>query len=89
MSGGHYDYQQHAVSNLAADLEETLNEDLELPEKIRGDILLAIGLLKRSAIYVQRLDWLLSGDDSEETYRQRLEEEIIALKYDELKGYDL
>jgi hypothetical protein len=46
-----------------------------------------IGIMKR-AVYVlrmahicaQRIDWMLSGDDSEESLEERLEEELKALK---------
>ena len=31
-----------------------------------------VELLKKAEVYVQRIDWLLSGDDSEETFLRRL-----------------
>ncbi len=32
----------------------------------------AVKSLRKAAVYAQRVDWLLSGDDSEETFMQRL-----------------
>lgn len=32
--------------------------------------------LKRAAVYAQRIDWLLSGDDGEESFHRRLEEDL-------------
>jgi hypothetical protein len=46
---------------------------------------IAIFLLRLSAIYSQRIDWLLSGDDDEEDFLKRLKEELCELntkKYD-------
>lgn len=32
--------------------------------------------LRRAFVYAQRIDWLASGDDSEETFAKRLKEEL-------------
>lgn len=40
----------------------------------------AINTLKKAAIYTQRIDYLLSGDDSEETFHERLHEELKNLE---------
>lgn len=39
----------------------------------------AVVILKQAAIYAQRIDWLLSGDDSEESFHGRLKEELKKL----------
>ena len=39
----------------------------------------AVYALKRAAIYAQRVDWLLSGDDGEESFERRLREELAEL----------
>jgi hypothetical protein len=31
-------------------------------------------------IYAQRIDWLLSGDDGEDSFRERLKEDLEKLK---------
>ena len=36
--------------------------------------------LKEAYIYAQRIDWLLSGDDGEESFLERLKEELNKLK---------
>ena len=38
-----------------------------------------VELLKKARIYVQRIDWLLSGDDGEETFHERLKEDLEKL----------
>ena len=36
--------------------------------------------LRKAAIYAQRIDWLLSGDDDEKSLKERLEEELKELE---------
>lgn len=36
----------------------------------------AVKVLKLAAIYAQRIDWFLSGDDGEESFMTRFEEEV-------------
>lgn len=33
-------------------------------------------ILKQAAVYTQRIDWLLSGDNSEESFHRRLKEDL-------------
>lgn len=44
--------------------------------------------LKVAAIYAQRIDWLLSGDDGEESFKRRLKEELDALYSKPLIDYE-
>jgi hypothetical protein len=39
----------------------------------------AIDLLYQAEIYAQRIDWLLSGDDGEETFHKQLKEDLEKL----------
>jgi len=36
-------------------------------------------MLKKAQIYAQRIDYLISGDDGEESFRERLKEELDKL----------
>ena len=40
----------------------------------------AIDYLKKAEIYAQRIDWLLSGDDGEDGFHERLKEDLAELK---------
>ena len=40
----------------------------------------AVYVLRMAYIYAKRIDWMLSGDDSEESLAKRLDEELRALK---------
>lgn len=35
-----------------------------------------VELLKKAEVYAQRIDWLLSGDDSEESFLRRLRDDL-------------
>ena len=39
-----------------------------------------LAILKKAYVYAQRIDWLLSGDDGEESFHKRLKEELDNLK---------
>ena len=92
MSGGHLDYQQYAIERIADELEQEVlynnvtdknefGDDIgnhysdETIAAFKGGML----MLRIAAVYAQRADWLLSGDDGEEQFRERLEEDLYAL----------
>lgn len=35
-----------------------------------------IDIIKQAYVYIQRVDWLLSGDDGEDTFHERLKEDL-------------
>lgn len=45
-------------------------------EKLQQEFKKGLLCLKKAKIYAQRIDWFLSSDDSEETFYQRLHEEL-------------
>ena len=45
-------------------------------------------ILKTAAIYAQRIDWLLSGDDGEQSFKERLKEDLDELESKPLIDYD-
>ena len=49
------------------------------PETIK-EFKKALKLLRKAYVYVQRIDWLLSCDDCEENFHERLKKELEALK---------
>ncbi len=40
----------------------------------------AVRILKQAHVYAQRIDWLLSGDDGEDNFHERLKEDLDKLK---------
>ena len=47
-----------------------------LPEKTQEEFKNAIRYLRIAAVYTQRIDWLLSGDDGYENFHLRLKEDL-------------
>jgi hypothetical protein len=81
MSGGHFDYKQYAIREITEEIERVLsneseNGEYELTPEVVEEFKKAIKILKMASVYTQRIDWLLSGDDSEKTFFQRLEKEL-------------
>ena len=84
MSGGHFDYQQYRLDEIADSIDQLIinNDDksawgfsrdysFETINKFRATSF----LLRKTAKQVQRVDWLVSGDDSEESFHKRWDEE--------------
>ena len=114
MSGGHFDYYQWQINDIADSLEDYIyghsldEEDIEYyikdhwledeeKEYIRNnkhtipnrcnysketikEFKKGLAILKKAYIYAQRIDWLLSDDDGEESFHKRLKEELDNLK---------
>jgi len=58
---------------------EKYPEDLfhyKYPDEVIEKMKEAVKALKIAQVYAQRVDWLLSGDDGEESFLSRLEEDL-------------
>jgi hypothetical protein len=49
------------------------------PDDIVDEFKKAVHYLKMAQIYTQRIDWLVSGDDGEDSFRERLKEDLEQL----------
>ena len=92
MSGGHFDYKQWEISNIADEVEQLiLTNDSEekdewgdrkgyhySPETIE-EFKKGLVLLRQAYVYAQRIDWLVSGDDGEDSFHNRLKFELEKL----------
>jgi hypothetical protein len=61
------------------DYYERFPEELyhyKYPDNVIEKFKEAVDILKKAEIYAQRIDWLLSGDDGEESFFTRLEEDL-------------
>ena len=78
MSGGRFDYKQFYIGDIAEKIRaiiEHLPEGEYSSETIR-EMKNGANTLEVAAIYAQRIDWLLSGDDGEDSFHSRLEDEL-------------
>ena len=60
----------------------TIPNRYEFSKETLAEFKKAVHLLKQAEIYAQRIDWLLSGDDDEKSFHERLEEELEKLNND-------
>lgn len=92
MSGGHFQYKQWEIGNIADEVEqlimnndsEELNEygdrkDYGYSKETMEEFKKALFFLRQAHIYTQRIDWLVSGDDGEDSFHRRLKHELDKL----------
>lgn len=85
MSGGHFDYDQYRIDQIADKIDELIfyngSSDIDdygclkhqsYPPDIIENFKVAVNKLREAYVYAQRIDWLVSGDDGEDSFRQRL-----------------
>jgi hypothetical protein len=89
MSGGTFDYTQHNIR----DIYETIQSHIDrqgteteyggeypiFEQQVLKQLQDAIECLKKAYVYAQRVDWFLAGDDGNETFLKRLNEELNEL----------
>lgn len=77
MSGGHFDYSQYRLEDIASEIDRYIkNNEYGYSLETLNEFKVAARKLREAAIYAQRIDWLLSGDDGEDTFHQRLIEDL-------------
>jgi nicotinic acid mononucleotide adenylyltransferase len=91
MSGGYFDYQQYRLSEMVDEIKQLIsNNDGPYEVNDWGDkrgsgytaetiaeFRNAIEHLQKAAAYVHRIDYLVSGDDGEETFHRRLRHDLL------------
>ena len=93
MSGGHFSYNQYKIDQIANDIEQLIidNNSTELndwgqtkgnnfSEATINELHQALYVLRVAFICAHRIDWLVSGDDSESDFHARLANDIEKLK---------
>jgi hypothetical protein len=93
MSGGHFDYKQYQIREIADNVEQIIrNNNKEKPEEDKNyfdsdyyyqyppevieKFKEGLNVLRQAEVYAQRIDWLVSGDDGDETFLERLKEDL-------------
>jgi hypothetical protein len=85
MSGGAFDHQQYRLGEIAGIIEDIIYENrkpdennwfYDFDEHTIAEFKKAIEHLKIAQIYAHRIDWLVSGDDGEETFHKRLKVDL-------------
>lgn len=71
MSGGHFNYIQYQIEDSASEVIKAIRDDHS--QLTRQRFIDCADALEQAANMLQRVDWFISGDDSEETFNQRWE----------------
>ena len=86
MSGGYFDYNQYKIGYIADDIERMIRNhesSLSFESGFSTDTIeefkKAVKVLRLAEIYAHRIDWLVSGDDGEQTFHERLAKDIEKL----------
>jgi hypothetical protein len=93
MSGGFFNYNQFALQDVVEELEKVIRDNDSNDRDEYGDLIgwgfspevieqlkNTIMLTKVAAVLVHRADYLLSGDDGEESYLKRIQEDMEKLE---------
>jgi len=92
MSGGHFQYKQYEFGYIADEIEQLIidNDSTETnewgdtkgchftPETI-AEFKKGLLILRQAQVYAQRIDWLVSGDDGEDSFHNRLKHDLEKL----------
>jgi hypothetical protein len=94
MSGGYFDYEQYQINTIAETVESLILKNDSVDPDEFGDIegyqfspetiaefKKGLALLKQAYVYAQRIDWLVSGDDGEDTFHQRLKNDLDRINH--------
>lgn len=85
MSGGHFEYNQNYIADIGRDVDRLIQtngqsvfdeEHSGYSPEIIAEFKKAVIILKKAFIYAQRIDWMVCGDDGEDTFIERLNEEL-------------
>jgi len=89
MSGGHFDYTQYRIEEIAAEIDKLIkiNDSTEknewgedvgyhYPPEIIVRFREAAHTLRQAQEMAQRVDWLVSGDDGEESFMRLWDNEV-------------
>ena len=94
MSGGYFDYNQYKIYQIAEELEDVILKNgkkrerresweneyhYEYSPEVIAKFKEALFILKAAHVYAHRIDWLLSDDDGEESFLERLESDLKKL----------
>ena len=83
MSGGHFNYSFHTIEDFCYQLEKDIRDNKKKDEfgyapNYRKDVIYELNIILKKAREVATLmkhtEWLMSGDDGEETFLKHIKE---------------
>lgn len=90
MSGGIFEYDQYKIGYIAESIQSYIDNSgrlkteeekhYEYPPEILEKFREAVYVLRQAEVYAQRVDRFLSGDDGEENFLRRLNEDLSKIE---------
>lgn len=80
MSGGYFNYSNYSFENMADSINDVIanNDRNGYPPAVIEELSMAVRVFRRATVYARRVDYLLSGDDDEESFLVGLREDLEA-----------
>lgn len=92
MSGGHFNYSQYNIQQIADEVEQIILDNNKTEKNQYGDTIgynfspetieefkRGLLILRQAYVYAQRIDWLVSCDDGEDSFHSRLKDGLDGL----------
>jgi len=92
MSGGHFNYGQYTIQQIADEVEQIILDNNKTEKNQYGDTIgynfspetieefkRGLLILRQAYVYAQRIDWLVSCDDGEDSFHRRLKDGLDGL----------
>ena len=89
MSGGHFDYVQYKLEDIADEIEKIVQENTSnevdeygqlIGKNYSGEtiyeLMIGVTFILAASTYINRIDKLLSGDDGEDSFHSNLNEDM-------------
>jgi hypothetical protein len=84
MSGGYFDYTQYHLLDIIEKLVELIDNKGFKEYKYSDETIIkfrkALHIVSQAEVMIQRIDWLVSGDDNESSFHERWNEELDSIK---------
>jgi len=93
MSGGSFDFKQYSMLDIADQIQNVIDNNHSTQKNEWGEnigrgypmaviksLAMTVRQLRRTVAYVHRADYLLSGDDGEDSFLTRLREDLDKLQ---------
>jgi hypothetical protein len=86
MSGGAFDYQEYKITMIADEIQNlidsnnTPNQSSAFSDATIAEFEKAIEYLRIAHVYAHRIDWLVSGDNGEDTFHLLLKRDLNRIK---------
>lgn len=81
MSGGHFNYKQFEIQCIGDEVEQLIiKNDSDFSSETIEEFKIGLEHLRKAAVYAQRIDWLVSGDDGEDTFHSRLQKDLKSIQ---------